>query len=181
MYGTPGCSGREDEPVYPATPYGRHKLAMEAVLAASGVDYLALRVTNCVGAYHSPHQMLPGLVTQLRSGAIDVYRGAHRDLIAADDLVTVIDELLVKGVNRTVVNVASGYAVASEQIIAHLEKRLGTSAVWRSVDAPANYRISTERLFELVPKAAEFGFGPDYYRAVLDRYLDYYADATRAA
>src|SRR4051812_30098309 len=32
MYSVPGEPGREDGPVLPATPYGRHKLALEAVL-----------------------------------------------------------------------------------------------------------------------------------------------------
>jgi nucleoside-diphosphate-sugar epimerase len=177
MYASPGCPGREDGPVYPLSTYGRHKLAMEAALALSGVDYLVLRLTHVIGAHQRIHQLLPGLVAQLRSGSIEVHRGAHRDLIAADDLVTIVDVLLERRVTGTVVNVGSGFAVPAERIVAHLEDRLGTSAAWSWVDRPVDYHVSTERLRRLVPAVAGMGFGPDYYQRVLDRYVDLYRDA----
>jgi NDP-hexose 4-ketoreductase len=175
MYASPGCPGREDGPVYPLSMYGRHKLAMEAALAVSGVDSLVLRLTHVIGAHQRIHQLLPGLVAQLKSGSIEVHRGAHRDLIAADDVVTIVDALLERGVIGTVVNVGSGFAVPAEKIVAHLEDRLGTSATRRWVDRPVDYQVCTERLRGLVPAVAGMGFGPDYYRRVLDRYVHLYS------
>ncbi|GAA2613519.1 NAD-dependent epimerase/dehydratase family protein [Dactylosporangium fulvum] len=176
VYAAPGASGHEDGPVYPLSPYGRHKVAMERVLALSGADHLILRSTYVVGPNQRAHQLLPGIVRQLRSGVVDVYRGATRDLIAVDDLMRVVDSLLDKGVVGTVVNVGCGWSTPATDIVAHLELRLGTSARWRWIDQRANhrYRIDTGRLMSLVPDAAYFGFGPEYYRSVIDRYLEHY-------
>ncbi|WP_190816032.1 NAD-dependent epimerase/dehydratase family protein [Saccharopolyspora pogona] len=177
MYGALTSPGFEDGPVYPPTTYGRHKLAMEAVIKASGVDFLILRLAYVIGAHQRGHQLLPSLVTQLRSGSVTVHRGAHRDVIAADDVVTIVDDLLTKAVAGTVVNIGSGFPVPAEKIVAHLEYRLGTAAARQWIDHPTEYQISLTRLNTLVPRIAELGFGPDYYRQVLDHYLDLYPQA----
>lgn len=174
MYGAPDCPGQEDEPVYPQSMYGHHKLSLEAVIKASGVDFIILRLTYVIGAYQRAHHLLPNLIAQLQSGIVNIYRGAHRDIIAVDDLVTIIDMLLKKGISGTVVNIASGFSVPAENIVAHLENRLGTSAQWHWFDKPNNHQISTARLAALVPGVAKIGFGSDYYQRALDRYIDLY-------
>jgi nucleoside-diphosphate-sugar epimerase len=174
MYGAPGSTGREDGPIFPPSMYGRHKLAMEAVLAASGVDYLALRLTHVIGPHQPDHQLLPGLVRQLRAGTVDVHRGAHRDVLAADDFVTIVDSLLASGIGRTVVNVGSGFAAPVEKMVAHLDARLGTAARWCFTDRPGHYPVSTEQLARLVPEVARLGFDSEYYQRVFDRYLELY-------
>lgn len=168
------CPGRENGPVWPRSPYGRHKLAMEHALALSGADYLILRLAYVVGANQRPHALLPGLIQQIRSGTVDVYRGAYRDLIAVDDLVLILDALLAKGISRTVVNVASGHPVSSARIVSYLQRRLSRTAVWRCVDRPTRYRVDTARLGDLVPAVAELGFDASYYRRVVARYVDHY-------
>lgn len=170
MYGAPGASGREDGPVYPYSPYGRHKLALEAVLAASGVDYLVLRLSHVVGADQPPHQLLPALVRQILSGTVRLYLGARRDLVDVEDVVAGLDGLLSAGVSHEVVNVASGTSTPVELIVEHIERRLGRVARKEHVEIGGNHSaapISIEKIRRLAPGAPS----ARDFRAVLDKYI----------
>lgn len=171
MYGSPDSPGTEDGPVYPGNAYGRHKLAMEALIRASGVAHLVLRLGHLVGPDQRPHQMMPTLVAQVRSGEIEVWRGAHRDLVDVLDVVRLLDALLTIRVCDEVVNVASGVPVPVEDVVEHLEKRLRTPLRKTYREAYARHDISLAKLTRLAPVVRELGFGPDYYRRVVDRYL----------
>lgn len=174
MYSAVGDAGREDGPVFPGTPYGRHKLALEAVLRSTSVDHLILRLSHVVGAHQPPHQLLPSLVEQVCSGRVRLFRGARRDLIDVADMVEIVDALLTRGVRREVVNVASGRAVPVADIIGHLEHRLGVVPEHEVVAATCGQAISVAKLARLVPAVGP-RFGDDYFRTVLDRYAEHYA------
>lgn len=180
MYSIPGEPGTEDGPVFPSTAYGRHNLALEAVLAASSVDYLVLRLTHVVGPAQHAQMLVPGLVRQIQSGVVRLYRGAWRDIIDVADVVTVVDRLLTAGVTRTVVNVASGTAVPIERLVDHVEAELGVRADREYVSAVASQPVSVARLRRLVPEIARIGC-EDYYRRVLSKYVWEYAGAKTAA
>lgn len=181
MYAVPGKAGTEDGPVFPSTAYGRHNLALEAVLAASPIDYLVLRLTHVVGPAQHAQMLVPSLVRQVQSGVVRLYRGARRDLIDVADVVTVVDRLLATGVGRTVVNVASGTAVPIERLVDHVEAELGLRADREYVSEVASQPVSVARLHRLVPEAAMIG-RDDYYRRVLSKYIREYAgDKTAAA
>lgn len=178
MYSVPGRPGREDGPVFPATPYGRHKLALEAALTSSRAHYLILRLGHVVGPAQPPHQLLPSMVRQVESGLVQLFRGARRDLIDIADVVTIVDRLLAAGVDRTVVNVASGTAPRIDQIVDRIELVLGREAVRTYSGTVGGQGVSTERLRRLVPDVALMGFDEDYHRQLLDRYVPCYV--TRA-
>ncbi|MFF4412781.1 NAD-dependent epimerase/dehydratase family protein [Streptosporangium sp. NPDC001559] len=164
--------GREDDQVVPRNLYGAHKLALESLLRDSGTDYLVLRLAHVVGAGQPPHQLLPTLTRLLCENAVRVHRGATRDLIDVGDMVAITDALLTRGVRGETVNVASGTAVPIEEIIDHLERRMGVTARREYLDGGhAAHLVSTEKLRSLVPEVKTMGFGPDYYRRVLDSFL----------
>jgi nucleoside-diphosphate-sugar epimerase len=171
MYSGLDGAGREDAPVSPVTSYARHKLALEQAITASGVDHLVLRLTHTVGAHQRAHQLLPSLVRQIRSGHVTIYRGASRDLIDIVDVVRIIDALLAADVSRTVVNVASGYAVPAGDIVDHIERRLGVVAEKDYVDQPDGRPVAIDKLIRLAPITRTMGFGRDYFRKVIDRHL----------
>lgn len=171
MYGAEGCRGREDESVAPCTPYGRHKLDLEQQVAASGADHLVLRLGHVVGPGHPTHQLLPTLVRQVRAGEVTVHRGAARDLIDIDDVVSLADRLFTLGVSHDVVNIASGVPVPIGAIVDRIERCLGTTARRRFVDGlGANHQVSIEKLRHLL-RSESPEFAADYYRRVLDRYV----------
>nr|UYO79779.1 BalB5 [Streptomyces sp.] len=171
MYGGVAGVGREDIPVTPVTPYAAHKLALEERLRASGADHLVLRLSHVVGPGQPAHQLLPTLVRQMREGVVQVHLRASRDLIGVDDMVTAVDRLLgLDGLNGAVVNVASGAAVSVAAVVDHLERLLGLVCRREFHDTGSGCTVSVDRLRALVPETAAFGFGPLYYRRVLDAY-----------
>lgn len=169
VYGAPGCRGREDEPVVPRSAYGRHKLELESLIRDTGVRHLLLRLGYVVGPGQPQHQMLPFLTAAILSGQVNVFRGAYRDLIDLDDVVRALGALLDARVEDQIVNVASGRAVPVEDIVEHLERRLGVVADRRFIEADQRYAVSVEKLRRLVPAVAEFG--PHYYLDVIDRHV----------
>ena len=172
MYGGQVQVGREDGPVYPNSAYGRHKLAMEAAIAASGSDFLVLRLAYAVGPTQRPHQLLPSLISQIRTGTVRIYRGGRRDLIDIANVVTIVNDLLKLELSREVVNVATGIAVPAERIVEHIESMLGVVAKKQFVDVSDGYAVSTDKLRRLVPAVEKMGFTADYYRRVIDKYID---------
>ncbi|WP_158839667.1 NAD-dependent epimerase/dehydratase family protein [Saccharothrix deserti] len=174
MYGATTTPAREDSPVAPVSPYGRNKLALEQVVAESGVKWLVLRLSHVFGAGQREHQLLPSFIHQIRTGTVRLYRGVHRDVVDVADVVSVVDGLLRDGVTGEVVNVASGNPVPVERIVDGIERRMGVTADREHVDAePMRTVVSLEKLRSLLPCVGPIG-GGDYLDAVLDRYVGCY-------
>lgn len=172
MYGAPGCTGREREDIVPVSRYGRHKREMEDLIGSSGADFLILRLGNVTGPGQPRHQLVPAMVDQVRTGRVRVHRAAYRDLVDAADVAWITDALLTAGVAGEVVNVSSGMPVPIELILRRLECGLGIHPRHEYVDAPSGrYSVSLAKLRRLVPAMDALGFGPYYYRGVVDRYL----------
>lgn len=172
MYGADDSPGTEDGLIFPTSPYGRHKVALESVVQNSGVDWLVFRLSHLVGDAQRPHQLLPLLVSGVLAGEVTVHRGSHRDLVDVRNMVVALDRLLRDGVRNTTVNIASGIPQPIEAIVEGIECRLGRTADRRIVEVPRTRTlVSTARLRSLVPEAAGFGFGPRYLDALLDSYV----------
>lgn len=182
IYGAPGCTGREQEKVVPVSRYGWHKLEMEELIGSSGTDYLILRLGNVTGPAQPRHQLVPAMVDQVRSGRVRVHRAAYRDLVDAADVAWITDALLAAGAAGEVVNISSGMPVPIEMILRRLECGLGIHPRHEYVDAPSGrYAVSLAKLRRLVPAVGALGFGPYYYRTVVDRYLSAEASELDAA
>jgi nucleoside-diphosphate-sugar epimerase len=176
MYGTSGIAAAEDDPLYPPSVYGRHKLALETTIRQAGVDHLILRLSHLVGDHQRVHQLLPGLTQQAQSGTVTVLEGAHRDLLDVRDLMHVIDRLLGDGIRGETLNVASGVPHPVETIVDGIERRLGTTAQRTYLPGTVSItRASIHRLEQLVPdfRPAKLS-GADYLDSVLDTYLPFY-------
>jgi NDP-hexose 4-ketoreductase len=172
LYGGTLVIGRESGPVYPNSPYGRHKLAMEAVLASSRIDYLTLRLTHLVGPHQPAHQLPAVLLSQVRSGTVRIFRGVHRDFLATEDLAAILDRLLDTPANREVINIASGVPVPIEEIVDHVERRVGIAATRQYLHRPEPVvTICIDRLRARVPEVDRMGFDRGYYRRVLDTFI----------
>jgi nucleoside-diphosphate-sugar epimerase len=180
MYGSTSTPAAETDPLYPPSVYGRHKLALEACVRSSTVDYLILRLSHLVGPHQRAHQILPGLSRQVRDGVVTLQRGAHRDLLDTEDLMRAIDGLCRRGVRAQVVNVVSGLPQPVESIVEGIERRLGMSARREHVASTATRTLaSTRLLYELVPDLAHPG--PGYLDRLLDRYVARASSQTAAA
>lgn len=171
VYGNYEQEVREDGPVFPRSAYGRHKLAMETVIQRAGVRYLILRLANPIGPDQQRHQLIPSLYEQVRRGYVEVWRGAHRDLIDIADVVRLTEALLLADVNRDVFNLASGHSISVEAIVDYLEQQLGSFVLRNYIDRGDAYKVCIDKLRAVLPPAQLAHFSPTYYQNVLARYL----------
>lgn len=171
IYGGPGCRGREDDPAHPPTRYGAHKLALEGLIRESGVRYLCLRLGYVLGRHAPEHRLIPSLIDQIRHGEVTVYRNTRRDLIHAEDMVEILDALLRSTATNEVVNVASGRCVLIDDIIDHLEDRLGLRAQRVFKEDRTTHCLSLEKVRSFLPDGINLDFPAHYYQLVIDSYL----------
>jgi NDP-hexose 4-ketoreductase len=114
----------------PAGVYGVSKLAGTALVGASGLDAVVLRLFNLVGP-GSPPGSLPGrLVSELRRGSGDVQVGsldAHRDFVDVRDVAdAAVAAALAPAPLPPVLNVGSGRATDLRDLVAALRRVAGT-------------------------------------------------------
>lgn len=171
MYGDTSSPAAEDDPSPDASPFGRHKLALEEMAAASGARWLVVRLSHAVGAGQRPHQFFPAMVRGVREGRVRIYRDCHRDLLDVVDAVRAVDALLSAGVTERVVNVASGDPYPVEVIVDQIERRLGVRAERELIDtAPSRTLVSIARLRGLVPGLDWPAAGVSYLSGLVRRY-----------
>lgn len=171
VYGTYEHEVREDGPVFPRSAYGRHKLAMEAVIRAAGVRHIILRLANPVGHGQQRHQLLPSLLEQVQRGFVEIWSGAHRDLIDIDDVVAITSALLTHTSGSDTFNLASGYSIPVEQIVNYFEQQLGMFVLRNYIDRGDSYLVRIDKLRATLPTPLFAHFGPEYYKTVLDKYM----------
>jgi nucleoside-diphosphate-sugar epimerase len=171
VYGNYEQEVREDGPVFPRSSYGRHKLAMESVIRLAGVRHIILRLSNPVGPIQQRHQLVPALHEQVLRGFVEVWSGAHRDLIDIDDVITLTDALLQTDVQSDVFNMASGYSVAVEEIVDYMEQRLGVFVLRNYVDRGDAYLVRIDKLRSILAPSLFARFGSLYYQSVLEKYI----------
>ncbi|MFD9963226.1 NAD-dependent epimerase/dehydratase family protein [Amycolatopsis sp. NPDC058986] len=176
MYGSTSEPATEDAAIVPAAHYGRHKRELELMVSTSLRDWLVLRLSHVVGGDQPPWHLLPNLVGQLRTGVVRVHAGAYRDLIDVSDVRASLVGLLDAGVNREIVNVASGTPYPIESIVDQIERRLRTKVARQVVhDARGPTLVSIAKLRRRLPGlAAELG-GERYLNRVIERYAPRYA------
>ncbi len=151
----------------PETPYGRHKLECEKLVADGGARYLVLRLPNVVGPSGHPRQLIPSLVAQTLNGSIVTRTDATRDLFDVDDLVAIVAALLRRGVCNSTLNVASGISTPVLRLVEVIAETLGASPSVLSVEGGDSQEFSTAKVCGLLPEYPRFE--PDYPVNVLSR------------
>jgi UDP-glucose 4-epimerase len=142
-----GASGtlREAVPLEPLTPYGATKAAGEMLLscynAAYGVRSVALRFTNVYGPGMSEKDsIVPRLLRMAASGGtFDVYGDGEqvRDYVNVADVVSaVVTSLRQPGLSGPLV-IGAGFSVSVLELIALVEKALGSQLNVRQIPAKA--------------------------------------------
>lgn len=170
VYGGIGSTGREADP-RPDSAYGRHKITMEDIIRQSDVDHLIARIGYLCCPLAPSQRLIPSLIAQCEAGAVTVHRGASRDIVRTDHVISALDYLLSLPRAMSVYNVGSGHALEVGSIVDHLEVRLGLSVTRTILDRPSRHEMSIERLRADVPLVEDFGFGRSYALDVIDDYL----------
>ena len=134
---------KEDENTFPISSYGVVKLTIEKYLmhysAYYGLRPLVLRLSNPYGPYH--YSMKQGIVnvdlaTALGNEQFVVWGDgtAVKDYIYVRDFVSVMFQLVDRGVHSKVINVASGQVASVNQILGEI-KQMIPSFSWEYKEA----------------------------------------------
>jgi nucleoside-diphosphate-sugar epimerase len=131
--GTPGVPLTEDEPIRPASAYGRLKAEASGLVLAADLDAIVLRVFNPVGP-GAPSTSVVGHAVELLRAAADetsptIVMGpldAHRDFVHAADVAdAVVAAGRVANPEHRLLNVGSGRARQVREIVTLLARIAG--------------------------------------------------------
>ena len=125
----PGTRLAEDAPVAPRTPYARHKLDEDRLVAKARVPWVNLRLFNLFGRYEQPSRLVPTLVARLRRGeTADVTRGTQlRDFNDVDDAATAFALALRAPDNawNALYHIGTGRATSVRRLVEIVADRIG--------------------------------------------------------
>lgn len=172
IYGDCECIRSENSALFPISLYGRHKLLCESLIINSGVRYLIIRLPNVVGSTSNDTQLVPFLLKQLYSGRVNIFREAERDLIDIDDVVSILDQLLEKAPDKSLVfNIASGYSIPVIDIFLEMQKILGISATVCMMNGGTKQKFDISKLGNLISISRLFS--DSYFKNVLKKYTEF--------
>ncbi|MFO1305827.1 MAG: NAD-dependent epimerase/dehydratase family protein [Burkholderiales bacterium] len=158
-----------DDPVDGTTPYARHKLAMEA-LVARHPGHVIVRLPQVVGDTPNPHTLINYLRDRIVSGErFAVWGGARRNLIDCDDVRAIVLALLDSGASGIVANVANPEDYAVRDIVEALERATGRRASYDVVDRGGGHAIDISLIRPLIASSG-VAFGPGYLDRVIGKY-----------
>lgn len=116
--------------------YYQHKLQMEEIIQASGVNYSIFRLPQIIGNSSNQHSLINFFVKAIMHGElIDIWEHAYKNLITINDIFKIADFLLVNklSVNKTV-NIVNPHYYSVLEIIDCLEKLLDKKCNYRIID-----------------------------------------------
>ena len=133
----PGTIIAESRTAHPATSYARSKLAgSQAVLRASAVDGVVLRLVNLCGPHPSPDSFPGKLLRSVRAGETAVtIADARRDFVDVRDVVEAVVRAAVEPAAGRVFNIGSGVPVEIRALVRMFLTEAGATGV-RIVDGP---------------------------------------------
>ena len=138
-----GGAHKENENTFPISSYGVVKLTVEKFMmhyaAYYGLKPLVLRLSNPYGPYH--YSMKQGLINVALATALGNERfvvwgdgTAEKDYIYVRDFVSVMFQLVEKGIHSEVINVGSGQVASVNRILGEI-KQMVPSFSWEYKDA----------------------------------------------
>ncbi len=153
------------------TPYVKHKLAMEKMLAGGPRSSLVARLPQVVGNTSNPNTLTNFLCRAIMRGEeVPVWRHAWRNLIDIDDVAAIAPRLIdTHAHGQRIVNIASPYGIPMPELVRIVERVLDRKALVRLEDRGGRSDMDTR---EASTAAASAGvtFRPDYVENVIEKY-----------
>ncbi|WP_288444056.1 NAD-dependent epimerase/dehydratase family protein [uncultured Chryseobacterium sp.] len=136
------------DPSKTESPYVKHKLNAEKIIAENCVSYIIFRVGNAVGFGGNPNTLINFLSNAVISEKrFTLHRNAGRILIGIDDIGSFVGSNMMD-LNNTIINLAYPYQYSLSEILCQLESHLGKEAVYDDSDEGSFYTIEFNELTE---------------------------------
>ena len=159
-----------DDPAQRDSAYVRHKIEMEQ-LVRSRARHLILRLPQVAGRTPNPHTLLNYLHARVaRSERFQVWGRASRNVIDVSDVARIAMDLVrEEDAADETVNVASTRSWPMLEIVASMERVLGTRAVYDVLDKGEPVAIDVARTAPS-RKRCDVRFDDSYLDAVIGKY-----------
>lgn len=158
------------DPEASETPYVKHKLAMERLVAAHP-RHLILRLPQVAGKTPNPHTLLNYLYARVsRSESFCLWKNARRNIIDVDDIVAITSQLIANpAMHNAIINIANPVSYSMPDIVHAIEKSVGKCAIYEVAERGSAYPIDVRAM---LPALAPAGvkFGDDYLERVISKY-----------
>ncbi len=149
--------------------YVRHKIAMEALVAAHK-NYLIIRLPQVAGWSDNPHTLLNYMHGKIVRGEDFIMRAkTTRNIIDVEDVVDIVQQLVAEGTSRLTVNVANPVSHLVSEIVAAMERATGKQAVAQISGAGGNHVIDTTSIKPIIAKLG-ISFDAGYLDRVICKY-----------
>ena len=151
------------------TPYVRHKLAMEN-LVARHPGHLILRLPQLAGRTSNPHTLLNFLYMRIKQGeTVSIWKNARRNIIDCTDVALILHALVKAEWRGVTVNIANDLDYTLAEIVRVFEAILGKAAIVELLEQGCAYAIDTSPIKPYV-MAEGICFDEGYLERVLRKY-----------
>ena len=159
-----------EDPAARDNPYTRHKREMEEFVRERD-GHLILRLPQVAGRTPNPHTILNYLHARIvRSERFELWRGASRNIIDADDVARIALDLIDRdGARNETVNIASPRSTPMTDVVAALEQITQHRAIYDPVEKGARYDIDTTRIADSIRRCG-IVFDANYLLRTLAKY-----------
>ncbi len=159
-----------EDPEVSDTPYVKHKLSMEQLVAAHP-RHLIARLPQVAGRTPNPHTLLNYLFARIsRSESFCLWRNARRNIIDVDDVASITRHLVAAPALRNItLNVANSLNYPMSKIVATMENAVGKRAIYDVAERGGGYPIDNLRILPAL-EASGIVFDDTYLPKVIEKY-----------
>lgn len=159
-----------EDPAMRESEYVQHKIRMEN-LVRWRTRHLILRLPQVAGRTSNPHTLLNYLHARIaHSEHFQVWSGAMRNIIDAEDVVRIATDLIVtENASAATINIANPRSNMMADIVKAMERVLGIRAVCDIVDKDSGAPIDTGRIAAAIERCG-IVFGDSYLDDILEKY-----------
>jgi len=159
------------DPALGQSPYIRHKLQMEALIAAHGPDHLILRLPQVVGAGGNPNTVTNFIRDRLVGGEpFTVWGNASRTLIDVDDVRALADHFIADPACRNrAINIFPPFPTGAVELVGMMERILDRKGVYEVANTGSSVDLDEPDIMQAA-SANGIRFTADYPEQVLRKY-----------
>lgn len=159
------------DPIEAQTEYVSSRIQIEKRIVEKSNNYLIVRVPLVVGRQQEDKTLFNHLVfSVLKKDKMSIWNQASRNILDVDDLFFILDDILnEKKISNQIINIANPENIKVKDLLSKVEKFLGESCSYDSIDKGSSYQIDIEKIKPTLFKLG-LTFSSDYIELLLKKY-----------